>query len=87
MKLHWPEAPLGIYSASVGAKEIDSITVAGIQSIYNKAEKIGYRDLVIVDEAHTINGVALDEDWTNDNEKVFTLARARKERREREGDI
>jgi len=39
------------------------------------------------DEPHTINGEAVDEDWTNDNEKVFTLARARRERREREGDI
>ena len=38
-------------------------------------------------EPHTINGVALDEDWTNDNEKVFTLAAARRQRREREGDI
>ena len=39
------------------------------------------------DEPHTINGAAVDEDWTNDNEKVFTLAAARRERREREGDI
>jgi hypothetical protein len=38
-------------------------------------------------EPHTINNVAIDEDWTNDNEKVFTLAAARKERRLREGDI
>ena len=38
-------------------------------------------------EPHTINGAALDEDWTNDNEKVFTLAAARRERRKREGDI
>lgn len=38
-------------------------------------------------EPHTINGVEVPEDWSNDNEKVFTLARARKERREREGDI
>jgi predicted protein tyrosine phosphatase len=38
-------------------------------------------------EPHTINGVSVDEDWTNNNEKVFTLARARRERREREGDI
>ena len=40
-------------------------------------------------EPHTINGVELDPDWTNDNEKVFTLAGARRERRkiEREGDI
>lgn len=40
-----------------------------------------------VDEPHTINGVAVPEDWANDNEKVFTLARARKERREKEDDI
>lgn len=38
-------------------------------------------------EPHTINGLALDEDWTNDNEKVFILAAERRERREREGDI
>ena len=38
-------------------------------------------------EAHTINGIVVPEDWTNDNEKVFTLARARRERRERDGDI
>lgn len=39
------------------------------------------------DEPHTINGVAVPQDWSNDNEKVFTLARARRERRERDGDI
>jgi rhodanese-related sulfurtransferase len=38
-------------------------------------------------EPHTINGVAVPEDWANDNEKVFTLAKARRERRLREGDI
>jgi len=39
------------------------------------------------DEPHTINGAPVAEDWTNDNEKVFTLAAARRERRLREGDI
>jgi hypothetical protein len=40
-------------------------------------------------EPHSINGVLVPEDWTNDNEKVFTLAYARRQRREqeREGDI
>ena len=47
-------------------------------------------------EPHTINGVTLPSgivvppkavDWTNDNEKVFTLAAERRERRQREGDI
>ena len=47
------------------------------------------------DEPHTINGVTTEFgiilpkeiEWANDNEKVFTLAKERKERREREGDI
>ncbi len=39
------------------------------------------------DEPHTINGEPVAEDWANDNEKVFTLAAARRERRQREGDI
>jgi hypothetical protein len=33
------------------------------------------------EEPHTINGVALKEDWTNDNEKIFILARERRNRR------
>jgi hypothetical protein len=37
------------------------------------------------DEPHSINGVSIPEDWTNDNEKVFTLARARRDRRLRDG--
>jgi len=46
-------------------------------------------------EPHTINGVTPDSglivpakevEWTNDNEKVFALAKARKERREQEGE-
>ena len=47
-------------------------------------------------EPHTVNGVTLDSglivpakaiDWANDNEKVFTLASERRERRKLEGDI
>lgn len=37
-------------------------------------------------EPHTTNGVPLPEDWCNDNEKVFMLAKARKEHRERNGE-
>ena len=33
-------------------------------------------------ESHTVNGEPLDLDWTNDNEKVFILAYARRERRQ-----
>ena len=51
----WPEAPVGIYSASVGEKELSKpITMAGIQSLIRAKDIIGY-DYVIVDEAHRIN--------------------------------
>ncbi len=51
----WPEAPLGIYSAGLGRKDMNAVTVAGIQSIWKKAEEAGHVGLVIVDEAHLIN--------------------------------
>jgi len=38
-------------------------------------------------EPHSINGVAVPEDWINDNEKVFTLAAERRARRIKEGDV
>jgi DNA repair protein RadD len=38
MRLHWPGAPLGIYSAGLGSKRLDEpITFAGIQSIRKRA--------------------------------------------------
>lgn len=51
----WPDAPLGIYSAGLGSRQINRITVAGIQSIWQKPELLGKVDVVIVDEAHLIN--------------------------------
>lgn len=52
----------GIYSASLGKKSpSNKIVVAGIQSVYAKAELLAPRNLVIVDEAHLIN---LDSDST-----------------------
>ena len=54
MRLHWPNAPMGIYSASI-SKSVDQITFAGIQSVHSKARLIGHRDLVIIDECHMLN--------------------------------
>lgn len=51
----WPEAPLGIYSAGLGRRDINAITVAGIQSIYRRADEVGHIGLIIADEAHLIN--------------------------------
>jgi DNA repair protein RadD len=56
MRAVWPNAPVGIYSSSIGRKELgEPITFAGIQSIRNKADSIGHVDLIIVDECHTIS--------------------------------
>lgn len=51
----WPEAPAGIYSAGLGRRELgQSITFAGIQSIYRKAAELGHVDLVLIDEVHLV---------------------------------
>ena len=56
MLQHWPDAPLGIYSAGLRRREFGrSITFAGIQSVRQRADEIGHIDLVIVDECHLIN--------------------------------
>ena len=56
MRLHWKGAPMGIYSASIGKKQLgEPITFAGIQSVRKKAKHIGHIDLVIIDECHLVN--------------------------------
>ena len=56
MREHWPNAPMGIYSASIGKKQLgEPITFAGIQSIGKKAKEVGHIDLVIIDECHLVN--------------------------------
>ncbi|TVQ34162.1 MAG: DEAD/DEAH box helicase [Phycisphaeraceae bacterium] len=50
-----PDVPLGIYSAGLKRKDLGyAVTIAGIQSIYQRACDLGPVDLVIVDEAHLI---------------------------------
>ena len=56
MRQHWPNAPMGIYSAGLRRKEMgEPITFAGIQSVRTKASQIGHVDLVIIDEAHLVS--------------------------------
>jgi hypothetical protein len=56
MRLHWPGAPLGIYSAGLGSKRLDEpITFAGIQSIRSRASQVGHIDLCIIDECHLVS--------------------------------
>lgn len=50
-----PDLPMGVYSAGLNSRDLGyPVTVAGIQSIYNKAGQLGAVDLAIVDEAHLI---------------------------------
>ena len=51
---YWHEAPVGIWSAGVGQKRKDQITVAGIQSVHRLPAKFGTTDLCIIDEAHLV---------------------------------
>lgn len=51
----WPDAPVGLYSAGLGHRDVNRITVAGIQSVWKRPEELEKIDLSIVDEAHLIN--------------------------------
>lgn len=52
----WPQAPAGIYSAGIGRRDTHSrVLFCGIQSVWNKIDRIGKFDLIIVDEAHLIS--------------------------------
>jgi DNA repair protein RadD len=52
-----PDHFIGLYSSGLGIKNIEQITVAGIQSVYRKKTSKLFKDfdLCIIDEAHTIS--------------------------------
>jgi len=50
-----PDVPVGVYSAGLGSRDTEEpVIVAGIQSVYQKADLLGHFDLIIVDEAHLL---------------------------------
>jgi len=52
----WPGAPMGIYSASVGRRDLhEPITYAGIGSVAKRAKQVGHIDLCIIDEVHAVS--------------------------------
>ena len=56
MLQHWPNAPLGIFSASLRRKDLgEPITFAGIQSVRTRAREIGHIDLILIDECHLVS--------------------------------
>jgi DNA repair protein RadD len=51
----WPDAPLGINCAALAQRDWDQqIIFASIQSIFRSAEKLGRRNLVLIDECHLV---------------------------------
>lgn len=46
---------VGLYSSMLNSRTIEDITVAGIQSVYRRAEAFSSFDYIIVDEAHLIS--------------------------------
>lgn len=51
---------LGLFSAGLRRKDRhNAVIVAGVQSVYDKADEFGFIDLMIVDECHLINPKAL----------------------------
>lgn len=49
----WPNAPMGVCSASLGRKELgEPITYAGIGSVAKRAQDIGHVDICLIDEVH-----------------------------------
>ncbi len=55
----WPQAPVGIHSASLNRYDIYSnIVFGGIGSVYKKADSFGKINLLLVDEAHLVNPTA-----------------------------
>ena len=56
MRQHWRGAPMGIYSAGLGRKQLgEPITFAGIQSIRKRAKQVGHIDLCLIDECHLVS--------------------------------
>jgi DNA repair protein RadD len=52
---YWPDAPVGMWSASIGVKKRAQITVAGIQSIHSHPTLFSPTDVVIIDECHLMS--------------------------------
>lgn len=49
----WPNAPMGVYSASLNKRQIgEPITYAGIGSVAKRANQLGHIDLCLIDEVH-----------------------------------
>lgn len=51
---HMPDAKIGVYSAGLDRREIEGITVAGIQSVFRRPKEFQNFKKIIIDESHAI---------------------------------
>ena len=68
-----PELKIGIFSAGLKSRDTrESVIVAGIQSVYDKACELGAFDLIVIDEAHLIapDGDGMYRTFLNDMKVV-----------------
>ncbi len=50
-----PMVPIGVFSAGLGRRDTrEAVIVAGIQSVYQRAEELGRFDIILIDEAHLL---------------------------------
>lgn len=53
---HWPQAPVGIFSSGLKRREFTQpLVFCGIASIAKNLDLLGWRDFMIVDEAHLVS--------------------------------
>ncbi len=51
----FPNLYTGVYSSGLGSRDTrPPVVVAGIQSVYNKVNDLGPRDLIVIDECHLL---------------------------------
>jgi DNA repair protein RadD len=51
----WPKAPIGVNCAALGRRDTkQQIIFASIQSVFRSPERLGRRDLVLIDECHLV---------------------------------
>ena len=73
-----PTLDIGVYSAGLGLRDRrNSVIVGGIQSVYNKADKVGPFQMVLVDEAHLIqpSGEGRYSEFLDDLKTMFPRTR------------
>ncbi|MFQ5733107.1 MAG: DEAD/DEAH box helicase [Planctomycetaceae bacterium] len=78
LKLVAPDLSIGVYSAGLKRRDTDhSVIVAGIQSVYQRAEELGAFDLILVDECHLIpaDGEGMYRRFLDDMRAVNPLVR------------